>query len=293
MISDLQAIIIGYFERKPFTFGSEGTADRLLSRPQGICVDQKGQIYVSDTGNNRVQIFSHDGKWLHTLLPPPRSSNGFFEGPTGVAIGPDGSIYICGISNHVVVDQSDWKFSRYIGAGRISWPRSVAVSLDGSMVYVTERNSCVSAFKSDGSFIGEFAKFGTGNSRVISPIGLAVGPDGNVYVSDNSRAVVQIYTSADKHVRIIGHDPIPIPYGGTIVGPLSAPQCVAVSADGLVFVADSCPHCVKVSSSTGTLLYQLDGTHSLYGVAVGSHGFVYASSPDQNAIVAFPYYDAK
>lgn len=38
-------------------FGSEGSAPGLFHEPWGIALDKKENIYVTDIGNNRIQIF--------------------------------------------------------------------------------------------------------------------------------------------------------------------------------------------------------------------------------------------
>ncbi len=38
-------------------WGSEGSADGQFDQPQGIAVDTAGNVYVTDSGNHRVQVF--------------------------------------------------------------------------------------------------------------------------------------------------------------------------------------------------------------------------------------------
>ena len=45
-------------------WGSNGAADGQFSGPHGIEVDADGNVYVVDTGNNRVQKFKSDGAFL-------------------------------------------------------------------------------------------------------------------------------------------------------------------------------------------------------------------------------------
>lgn len=47
-----------------FTFGSRGSADGELNFPTDVAVDSKGNIYVTDSMNARVQVFDRDGKFI-------------------------------------------------------------------------------------------------------------------------------------------------------------------------------------------------------------------------------------
>ncbi len=59
----------GEKEIKPFigTPDEAGKGATGLNCPQGVAVDKDGNIYVADRGNNRVAVFSPDGKFLNEL----------------------------------------------------------------------------------------------------------------------------------------------------------------------------------------------------------------------------------
>ncbi len=45
-------------------WGSRGSADGQFNNPRGIAVDSDGNVYVADSGNNRIQKFSRFGTFL-------------------------------------------------------------------------------------------------------------------------------------------------------------------------------------------------------------------------------------
>lgn len=82
------------------SFGKLGSAEGEFQYPLGIEVSNEGQIVVSDTGNNRIQVFSPDGE-LTKVIPVPIGP------PSGVATDPDGKIYFTEPTNGQVAMKLD------------------------------------------------------------------------------------------------------------------------------------------------------------------------------------------
>src|SRR5262245_30897493 len=64
-------------------WGSPGSGDGQFSKPAGIAVDGSGNVYVADTGNNRIQKFTNTGTFL-TKWGSFGSGDGQFWDPAGV-----------------------------------------------------------------------------------------------------------------------------------------------------------------------------------------------------------------
>jgi hypothetical protein len=58
--------LIGEVSRNAKTAGT-GNDNEHLNGPQGLACDSAGRLYVADFGNNRIQVFSPDGKYLKTI----------------------------------------------------------------------------------------------------------------------------------------------------------------------------------------------------------------------------------
>lgn len=77
------------------TWGGEGAGPGHFRFADGsrITVDQQGRIYVADSGNGRIQVFTASGRFLGQMGRFGGLA-GQFVYPTAVAVGPDGSVYV-------------------------------------------------------------------------------------------------------------------------------------------------------------------------------------------------------
>jgi len=85
--------------REPFlSFGHPGTRDGEFNRAEGLGLGPDGRIYVADSCNHRIQIFSPDGKWLKTCGHAGRGP-GEFSYPYDVRVDQEGRQYVCEFGN--------------------------------------------------------------------------------------------------------------------------------------------------------------------------------------------------
>ena len=84
------------------TWGSSGTGDGQFMFPHSLAIDRYGNIYVTDTGNNRVQKFSSSGSFI-TKWGEEGSADGQFSQLHDIAIHPNSKfIYTVELDNHRV-----------------------------------------------------------------------------------------------------------------------------------------------------------------------------------------------
>ena len=82
------------------TEGRSGIEETDLSLPAGITVDSSsGNVYVADTANNRIQVFSSTGTFISTWGEYGIDEIGM-RFPEGIAIDQEGNVYVADTANH-------------------------------------------------------------------------------------------------------------------------------------------------------------------------------------------------
>ncbi len=79
-------------------FGEEGTAPGRLNRAEGLAVGPRGEVYVADSCNHRIQVFSADGRLLRVHGQPGRAP-GEFSYPYDIRVDADGRQFVCEFGN--------------------------------------------------------------------------------------------------------------------------------------------------------------------------------------------------
>ena len=90
------------------SFGHPGNAPGEFNRPEGLCVDAQDRIYVADSCNHRIQVFSSDGKFLRAYGKAGKGK-GELSYPYDICVDAAGRQYVCefGNSRIQVFDASD------------------------------------------------------------------------------------------------------------------------------------------------------------------------------------------
>ena len=112
--------------------------------PQGVAVDQDGNVYVTDTLNNRVEIFDADGNFV-SLFGKHGDGPGYLARPKGSAGDGDGHIWVADeVEDRLQVFNREGQLLTYIGTGHGELPGQfkalVGVAIDKqNRVFTTEQ----------------------------------------------------------------------------------------------------------------------------------------------------------
>ena len=126
-------------------FGKEGSGKGQFVNLSGIACDSTGKVYVADTGNHRIQVFTAEGKFLRMWRGQGR---GELDSPCYVAVDTSGMVYVSEVGNHrVSVFTSEGQFVTSFGRwgegpGEFKYPRPRGLAVDNSgVVYVCDRDN--------------------------------------------------------------------------------------------------------------------------------------------------------
>ena len=114
-------------------WGGHGNGQRKFSHPYGVAISGD-TVYVADSENSRITAFSLAGDW--------KASSGGLYGPRGVAVAPDGSVWVTDLGNRRVM-RYDSGLTHWDSYGRsekgldLRAPIGITVAPDG-MVYVSD-----------------------------------------------------------------------------------------------------------------------------------------------------------
>lgn len=215
-------------------FGGEGSGPGQFGREfftaaSGIAVDQSnGDVYVTDTVNNRIEKFSPAGAFL-SQFDGTATPAGSFSTPTSVAVDPtDGSVYVVD-AGHDVVDKFDSSGALVAGFGSggsiggFNFPTfgsqpsgGVAVDSSGRLYVGDPGNAVVDEYDASGAFQGQL-----GAGTLVAPSELAADSAGDVFAVDSSDESIVEFDPAGARVLSFADG----------VTTSRAPRGVAVSPD--------------------------------------------------------------
>ena len=223
----------------------------------GVAVAPNGSIYVSDYENHKVHMFDAERNFIMSF-GQQGSGKVQLQSPSGFAISTDGLLYVtheCGVD----VITFDGNFVSRIGNGTLKMPRHVTIH-NRHVVVADSGNHRVAVFSRDGKLIHTIGSQGTGPGQFSNPSGVAISPDGELYVSDCSNGRVQVLTLRGEYIREFGK------------GLLKGQHKLLFSGDRHVLVADQVNNRVAVFNQEGALVSSLPCANGPVGLAVDQKG---------------------
>ncbi len=231
------------FSLSPLSISAPG-----LSSPCCIAYLGGGRWVATDTGNDRVVI-------LGSSLEVEKCLEGIFNHPRGVAVGPEGRIWVCDSGNNrVVVLSADLEFQFAFGRsgtaeGQFDLPWGIAVRPDGVVAVSDTLNRRIQIFNLSGTFLQAIGRWGTQPGMFDGPLDLAFDQEGRLFVVDS-------YMEAEGYVRRVQIFNPDFSFNRTIWDIESRlrfqrPVGIGISPGGTIAVADFFAHRVYLFDAAG------------------------------------------
>lgn len=240
---------------------------------------------------------------------------GSFNHPRGLAVGPDGLIYVVDSDNHrVQVFDPDGALVRSWGSqcnlatgldcvdpdgdgplaygdGQFQEPWGIAVAEDGRVYVADTWNHRLQVFDREGNLLNKWGTYGQTESApatLYGPRDLAIDPAGRVFVTDTGNKRVIVY-DADGALQM--------QWGGTgpLPGQLEEPVGLALDREGALYVADTWNQRIQVfDGASGEFLREWP-VDAWYGesvinkpyLAVDGEQRVYLTDPEGYRVAVF------
>ena len=271
-----------------------------LNDPQGVAVDAAGNVYIADTGDNRIRVIPvgsgkiqpFAGNWNNPLCTNPTAACGdggaalsasFGVGPIGIAVDTKGNVYIAdtGDNRVRVVNTTTNIINAFAGTGNqctpiygacgdtgsaltatMGPPRGLAVDVSGNLYIADSKDNRIRLVSSGTitTFAGTVGAHNHGfggdggaptSALLAAPNGVFVDKSSNVYIAD----------TGNQRVRKVASNVIDTILGGgnggdgaaATAAQLAGPFDVAVDSSGNYYIADTLNNRIReVSGGTIT-----------------------------------------
>ena len=269
-------------------------------------IPEEAQVAKPDPYEGKQEILQADD-----VIGTPGSGEGQFQMPKGIAMAPDGSIYVADTFNHRVQHFSaDGTFIQQWGSkspecpypgsppsnvpsGTFCEPWGIAVGADGSVYVADTWNNRIQKFTADGQFITMWGHGITQDPNDLlgfyGPRGIVVDSLGNVLVTDTGNSRVVVFSSNGQPISQFGST-------GVAPGQFAEPVGMALDATGRLYVVDTWNQRVQVFTSDGAGGYAPTTSWEVAGwettsvnnkpfIAVDPQGNVFITDPDGYRVI--------
>jgi DNA-binding beta-propeller fold protein YncE len=291
-----------------------------FNNPWRIAIDTMDNVYVADTGNNKIQKFDCEGKKKLEI------GLGVIKSPKGVCVDEFNDVYVADTNSHKI-RKYDCEGNEIWNIGGWGWgdkklyhPQSVFVK-DGVMYIPEERSYKIKKFDArDNQYIGSIllsdsddaiSNFGSqiwqsitkGNiereKEIISPVEILIDDDENVFVSDNTWWMGEIFRN--HYLRKLDKDGNHIKDFNRRMGDgkyeLKYPHQIAMDKCGKVYVVDTgngrilkCDKEHIIGPIIGNGTKQGIMLKNPHGIAFNTLGDLYITDSENDRILVFSNY---
>lgn len=236
------------------TWGESGSEPGQFQQPIGVAIANEGDVFVSEAGNHRIQVFSREGEVLRQIGPAVGNGD-TLRRPMHLAA-DHSALYVPDFNtDRIHVFSLQGTLQRSIDAGGLDAgfdaPGGVAVDGTGRFYVADFYHHRVLRFKEDGTLDREWGvtdSTGKAPERFTYPTDVALLPDGGFVVADAYNHRIKRY---DSEGSLAWMRPKDQNWADSTTGTFNVATAVATSPDGHIFVADFYNHGIQEFTADG------------------------------------------
>jgi uncharacterized repeat protein (TIGR02543 family) len=236
------------------TFADGNSTTASFSLPEGVALDNSGNIIVADYYNHRIRKIDSSGNVTSFgngtgAFADGNSTTASFYYPKAVAVDNNGTIFVADYYNHRIrkIDSSG-NVTTVAGSNsgfvdgdsttaRFSGPSGIALDSNGNIIVADSGNNRIRKIDGD-SNVTTVAGDGTW-AFFRSPNGIAVDSSDNIFVADRENNRIRKIDANGNVTTVAGDGNKTFADGNSTTASFNWPYGVAVDSSGNVFVADS------------------------------------------------------
>ena len=275
-----------------------------FSAPRDIATAPDGSLLVADSRNHRIVHLDAQGLFLNAWggygnVLDGEVPGGLFNEPWGLAVGPDGLVYVADTWNHriqVFTQEGEflrmWNSFEVVGTMDGFWgPRGITVDKDNRVFVTDTGKQRVVIFDSMGNYLTQFGGLGLDAGKLDEPVGIDIADDGRVYIADTWNYRVQVFTPDASGLQYQSVNMWDVDAWSSDT--LDNKPFLALDESGNVYLTDPDQGRVIVFDSEGQFIRVWGGFDNTYtmnvisGVTIGDDGSVWVSDALSNVLLKF------
>ena len=275
-----------------------------FSAPRDIATAPDGSLFVADSRNHRIVHLDAQGLFLNAWggygnVLDGEVPGGLFNEPWGLAVGPDGLVYVADTWNHriqVFTQEGEflrmWNSFEVVGTMDGFWgPRGITVDKDNRVFVTDTGKQRVVIFDSMGNYLTQFGGLGLDAGKLDEPVGIDITFDGRVYIADTWNYRVQVFAPDASGLQYQSVNMWDVDAWSSDT--LDNKPYLALDESGNVYLTDPDQGRVIVFDSEGQFIRVWGGFDNTYtmnvisGVTIGDDGSVWVSDALSNVLLKF------
>lgn len=233
-------------------YGTGKTADELLSKPHGVAVDREGNIYVTDSGHQRVLVLDRSRRLIAKIDPgldPKHKDKKFSRGYLGVAVADNGYVYIADkLQNKIYITDS-----RGRKRGEINVMSPIGLTVANGKLYAATYGHII-VYDLNGRQLRKFGVRGSKPGQFDFPGGIAVDKKGDIFVSDSNNNRLVALDPEGKVLWTVGKKAASMNDANRTFG---LPEGLTIDDNGFLYLVDAFAGEIFVFDGNGKKLAEI------------------------------------